>query len=232
MLSHVSYILKTGTLKLTQNFEIECGYHQNNTKTYCIIKIIPEILNSQIISIGDILTLDLVVNNIHEQIFDGTIIFIDKSIGEIHTSFEFFDKEKIQETFQNTSYQEAIRYLAKREVRFLLEDFTPDQLILNGFKEEVFNDLIISYEQDLGKKIIYFIDKNKTLWISDSLATVKNSFLHIEDGISTRYFDEATCAALLGIEIGCQVSFPNELSIYIIKSFIHHKERITLFLES
>ncbi|SFB75505.1 hypothetical protein SAMN02745150_00633 [Brevinema andersonii] len=140
--------------------------------------------------------------------------------------------KKIQETFQNTSHQEAIRYITKREVRFFLEDFTPDQLILNGFKEEVFNDLIISYEKDSEKKIIYFIDKNKTLWIGNSLDTVKNSFLHIGYGISTRYFDEVTCAALLGIEIGHQVSFPNELSTYIIKSFIYYKERITLFLDS
>lgn len=123
---------------------------------------------------GDACHLSLSVNNgVKILIFSGKIKGMITTAREIviEASYHAFNPEAVNETYKDTSYKDVLTKLTGR-LEYRTENITPEQIVLQGSKEENFRRVVQSLSKALRRPLYYFLTRENSLILSCNI--VKN----------------------------------------------------------
>lgn len=167
---------------------------------------------------GDACHLSLSVNNGAKiLIFSGKIKSMITTARDmvIEASYNAFNSEEINETYKDTSYKDVLTKLAPN-LQYQTENFTPEQIVLQGSKEENFRRVAQSLSNALRRPLYYSLTRENSLILSDNIVKNKAKIYAVDDMLLAAERNKLSIFPIPELEIGDKVKLRDKE--YIVKS--------------
>lgn len=153
---------------------------------------------------GDACHLSLSVNNGTKiLIFSGNVKSMITTARDIviEASYYAFNPEEVNETYKDTSYKDVLTKLTDR-LDYQTENFTPEQIVLQGSKEENFRRVVQSLSNALRRPLYYSLTRENSLILSDNILKNKAKTYAVDDMLLAAERNKLNIFPIPELEIG------------------------------
>lgn len=167
---------------------------------------------------GDACHLSLSVNNGAKiLIFSGNIKSMITTARDmvIEAAYSAFDGSEINETYKDTSYKDVLTKLAPN-LQYQTENVTPEQIVLQGSKEENFRRAVQSLSKALRRPLYYSLTRENSLILSDNILKNKAKTYTVDDMLLAAERSKLNIFPIPELEIGDKVKLRDKE--YIVKA--------------
>lgn len=167
---------------------------------------------------GDACYLSLSVNNgAKVLIFSGKIKGMITTARDIviEASYHAFNPEEVNETYKDTSYKDVLTKLTDR-LDYQTENVTPEQIVLQGSKEENFRRAAQSLSKALRRPLYYSLTRENSLILSGNILKNKAKTYTVDDMLLAAERNKLSIFPIPELEIGDKVKLRDKE--YIVKA--------------